>query len=78
MLFQIQLRGHIQLIRNIFSILFTLTHTLGKQILDLPIHRAEVVLRPGGNGVVQLRIQPQGDLLFRFSYQYKLPLFTMG
>lgn len=41
-----------------------LFYGLGEQVFDLPVHRAEVVLRPGGELCVKLRRQAQGDLLF--------------
>ena len=68
----------VDLIRDVLPVLFALTHALGEQILDLPVHRAEVILCPGGKGVVELRVQAQGHLLFGLCHQYRLPLFTMG
>lgn len=62
--FKIQFRRHVDLIRDIPAVLFPLTHALGEQILDLPVHRAEVILRPCGNGVVKLRVQTERDLFF--------------
>ena len=78
LLLDIQFGRHVDLVRDVLAVLFALTHTLGEQILDLPVHRAEVILSPRGKGIVELRIQAQGDLLFRLCHQYRLPLFTMG
>ena len=77
-LLDIQFGRHVDLVRDVLAVLFALTHTLGEQILDLPVHRTEVILSPRGKGIVELRIQAQGDLLFRLCHQYRLPLFTMG
>ena len=77
-LFDIQFRRHIDLVRDILAVLFALPHALRQQIFDLPVHRAEVIFGPGGKGIVELRVQAQGHLLFWFCHQYRLPLFTMG
>ena len=60
----VQLRWNVQLGGNVFSVLFALAYTLAKQIFDLTVYRAEIVLSPSGNGVIQLRREPQGDLFF--------------
>lgn len=62
-LFDIQLRGHVDLVGDILAVLLPLPDTLGEQVLDLAVHRAEVILRPGGNGGIQLGREPQRDLL---------------
>ena len=49
---EIQLRRDVQLVGDIFPVLFALTHALGKQIFDLPVHRAEVILCPSGKMIV--------------------------
>ena len=49
--------------KDILSVFLPLADTLGEQILDLTVYRAEIVLRPGGDGGVQLGTQPQRDLL---------------
>ena len=72
LLLDIQFGRHVDLVRDVLAVLFALTHTLGEQILDLPVHRAEVILSPCGKGIVELRIQAQGDLLFRLCHQYRL------
>ena len=64
-LFYVQLRRHVQLLRRGRAVLFALAHALGQKILYLPVDRAEVILRPRGDGVVQLRRQAQRHLLFR-------------
>ena len=65
---EIQLRRDIQLVGDIFPVLFALTHALGKQIFDLPVHRAEVILCPSGKGIVEFSIQAQGHLFFRLCH----------
>ena len=64
-LFYVQLRRHIQLLRCGRAVLFALAHALGQKIFYLPVDRAEVILRPRGDCVVQLRRQAQRHLLFR-------------
>ena len=54
----------IQRLGHVFSILLPLPHAFGQQVLDLPVGRAEIVLRPGRNLVVQLCRQPQENLFF--------------
>ena len=64
LLLDIQFGRHVDLVRDVLAVLFALTHTLGEQILDLPVHRAEVILSPRGKGIVELRIQAQGICFF--------------
>ena len=64
-LLKVQIRGDVQLLGDGAAVLFPLADALGEQVLDLAVHRAEVVLRPGGDGSVQAGGQAQGDLLFR-------------
>ena len=52
-LFDIQFRRHIDLVRDILTVLFALPHALRQQIFDLPVHRAEVIFGPGGKGIVE-------------------------
>ena len=68
-LFDIQFRRHIDLVGDILTVLLPLTDALGEEILDLTVHRAEVILCPGSNGIVELRIQTEWDLLFRLCHQ---------
>ena len=67
-LFDIQFRRHVDLIRDVFAVLFPLTDALSEEIFDLTIHRAEVILCPGSKGIVELRIQTERDLLFRLCH----------
>ena len=62
--FNIQLRRHVDLIGDVFAVLFALAHTLGKKIFDLPVDRAEIILCPGGDSGVELGRETQRDLLF--------------
>ncbi len=54
----------IPILREIFAVFLTLTYTFGQQILYLPVHRPEIILRPGSNGLIQLRREPEEKLLF--------------
>ena len=61
--------------RDIFAILFPLTDALRKQILDLAIHGAEIILRPGSELIKELFRQAQGNLFFLVFCHWKdLPL----
>ena len=65
LLFQkIQIKGLIQLCGYVASVLFSLFDAFCQQVLDLSVDASEVILRPGGKGVVELCGQPQGNLLF--------------
>ena len=66
-LLDIQFWWEVDLVGDVFAVLFALAHALGEEIFDLPVHRAEVVLGPGSKGVVELRVQAQRDLLFAVS-----------
>ena len=61
---EIKLRRHVDLFADVFAVLFPLTDALGEQIFDLAVDRAEVILRPGSNGGVELGRKAQGHLLF--------------
>ncbi len=67
-LFNIQLGRDVDFVGNVFAVLFPLSDALRQQILYLSVHRAEVILCPCGDGVIQLGAQPQGYLLFRLSH----------
>lgn len=54
----------IELLRYRLAIFFALADTFGEKILNLPIHRTEIVFRPSCNGRIQAGRQPQWDLLF--------------
>ena len=60
----IQLGRNIDLIRDVFPILFSLSDAFGEQIFDLTVHRAKIILCPGGNGGVELGGEAQRKLLF--------------
>ena len=65
---EIQLDRLIQCFGNILSVLFALTNALCKQICNLPVYGAKVILCPGCDGVVELRREPKRDLLFFFRH----------
>ena len=65
---EIQLDRLIQCFGNILSVLFALTNALCKQIFNLPVYGAKVILCPGCDGVVELRREPKRDLLFFFRH----------
>ena len=64
-LLDVQFRRDVNLVGDIFPILLPLADAFGEQILNLPVHRAEVILRPGRDGGVQLGGEAKGNLLFR-------------
>lgn len=65
---KIRFRRDVRLIGDIFLILPALSDTFRQKIFNLSVYGAEIVFRPGGNGVVQFRGQAQGDLLFVFRH----------
>ena len=62
-LFDIDIERLVDFVRYIFSVFLSLADTFGQKIFDLPVDRSEIILRPGGNVVVQLFRQPQRNLL---------------
>ena len=54
--------------RDILSVFLSLSDAFCQQILDLAVDRAEIIFRPGGDGIIQLWGQPQGHLLFAISH----------
>ena len=62
-LLQIQLRRQVDLIRNVLSVFLALTDALSKEIFDLTVDGAKVVLCPRGNGGIPLWRHTEGDLL---------------
>lgn len=75
---EIQFWRDVQLVGDIFPVLFALTHALGKQIFDLSVHRAEVILCPCRDSVVQLCRQPQRDLLFSVITHDPVSVYAAG
>ena len=57
----------IQILRDIFPILFPLTDTFGQKIFDLPVHGTEIIFCPLGNFIVKALREPQRDLFFGLS-----------
>ena len=66
-LFDIQFRRHIDLVRDILAVLFALPHALRQQIFDLPVHGTEIIFCPLGNFIVKALREPQRDLFFGLS-----------
>ena len=62
--FQIELWRDVQRIRRVAAVLLSLAHALGEQIFDLPVDGAEIILSPGGDGLIELWRQTQRNLLF--------------
>lgn len=83
-LLYIQLGWYVYVLAHIFTVLFALTNAFGQQVFNLSVYRAEIIFRPGGYCVVQLRRKSERYLFFVvlifhfFPYQYRLPLFTIG
>ena len=48
----LNIQRRVQLVRDIFSVFLALSDTLGQKILDLPVDRPKIILRPGGHRVV--------------------------
>ena len=66
--FNIQFYRHVDLVGDILSVFLPLADTLGEQLLDLTVYRAEIVLRPGSDGGIQLGREPQRNLLLVVSH----------
>ena len=66
---EIELGRNVDLLADVFAVLFPLAHTLGQKILDLAVDGAEIVLCPGGDGGVELGGQAQGHLLLALSFK---------
>lgn len=60
----IQFGWYIQFIGNIFSVLFPLSDAFAEQIFDLSVHRAKIILCPGGNCRIELGGEAERNLLF--------------
>ena len=70
---EIELGRNVDLLADVFAVLFPLAHALGQKILDLAVDGAEIVLCPGGDGGVELGGQAQGHLLFGVVVHGSLP-----
>ena len=60
---KVQFNGLIQLGGYVTAVFLPLLDTFRQQILDLTVYRTEIVLCPGGDGVVQFGREPQRHLL---------------
>ena len=81
MSFDVELGRDVELIGDIFPVFLALPDALSEQVFDLSVHRAEVVLGPGGDGLLVLGRQAQRDLFFLLlshGNQYRLPALTIG
>lgn len=63
-LFNIQLWRDIDFVGDIFAVFLPLTDAFGQKIFDLTVDRAEIVLCPSSDGVVELCGQAERNLLF--------------
>ena len=50
----INIKRQVDLVRDVFAVFLSLPDTFGQKILDLSVDRTEIILRPGGNGGVEL------------------------
>jgi len=60
--FYIQLGWDVELVGDVFSVLFTLSDAFGQEIFDLSVHRSEVILCPCGDRVIELFRQSERNL----------------
>ena len=51
--------------RDIPAVFLSLPDAFCQEIFDLPVDRAEIILRPRGDGVIKLIAQPQRNLFLR-------------
>lgn len=58
----IQFRRNVEFVRNRHSVFLSLSHAFCQQILYLAIHRSEIILGPGSDGVVELGGQTKRHL----------------
>ena len=65
---EIELGRNVDLLADVFAVLFPLAHALGQKILDLAVDGAEIVLCPGGDGGVELGGQAQGTCFLALSF----------
>lgn len=65
---KIQLRRLVEMLRNVLPILLALPDTFGQEVFDLAVDRAEIVLRPGSDCVIELFIQPERNLFLCQAY----------
>ena len=66
----VDIQRFIQMFGYIFAVFPALPDTFREEILDLSVDRAEIVLRPGGDIVIQLFREPERNL-FLFLFIHK-------
>lgn len=54
LLFDVQLRRYVNLVRYVFAVFLALAHTFCQQIFYLPVDAAKIILSPCGNCIVKL------------------------
>ena len=64
--FDVQLWGDVDLVGDVFAVLFALADTFGEKVFDLTVHRTKIIFGPSGDGGVELGGEAEGDLLFAF------------
>ena len=65
-LFNVQFDWLIEMLRNIFTVLFTLSDAFGEKIFNLSVNGTEIVLCPGCQLIIQRFRHAERDLLLRF------------
>ena len=59
---EIELGRNVDLLADVFAVLFPLAHALGQKILDLAVDGAEIIFCPGGNLIIKLCRKPERNL----------------
>ena len=59
-LFDVQLWGDVDLIGDVFAVLFPLAHTFGEKVFDMTVHRTKIIFGPSGDGGVELGGEAEG------------------
>ena len=59
-LFDVQLWGDVDLIGDVFAVLFALADTFGEKVFDLTVHRTKIIFGPSGDGGVELGGEAEG------------------
>ena len=70
---EIELGRNVDLIGDVFAVLFALADTFGEKVFDLTVHRTKIIFGPSGDGGVELGGQAQGHLLFGVVVHGSLP-----
>lgn len=62
-LFYINVKRKVYLVGYVLSVFLALSYALGKEIFYLSVYRAKIILRPCGNGGIELWRKAEWDLL---------------